>query len=243
LPKKEVSVLEERNEPIGLYHFFAENAPLQEVIKKTYLPTLDIIPETHDLVILDKWINQQQKREFIYQHRLIPLLKQYEVIVSIIAQRVSEYRKKVVQSAKEYAPLSTAKYAAKYAGSSALYSLLKDSRQVNFDTDILDIYGLSAENYMNTRDKQANIPGSDAVGASGGLQSDKLQTTHKRHSYTTKKKPVGDGAAAAGTGAAGAGSIFPPLSFSNTEILYRLICIDNARLYMNTLSIINEDLN
>jgi chromosome partitioning protein len=33
------------------------------------------------LVILDKWINQQQKREFIYQHRLIPLLKQYEVIV------------------------------------------------------------------------------------------------------------------------------------------------------------------
>jgi hypothetical protein len=170
-------------------------------------------------------------------------LKQYEVIVSIIAQRVSEYRKKVVQSAKEYAPLSTAKYAAKYAGSSALYSLLKDSRQVNFDTDILDIYGLSAENYMNTRDKQANIPGSDAVGASGGLQSDKLQTTHTRHSYTTKKKPTGAAGAGAGAaGAADAGSIFPPLSFSNTEILYRLICIDNARLYMNTLSIINEDL-
>jgi hypothetical protein len=166
-------------------------------------------------------------------------LKQYEVIVSIIAQRVSEYRKKVVQSAKEYAQLSTAKYAAKYAGSSALYSLLKDSRQVNFDTDILDIYGLSAENYMNTRDKQANIPGSDAVGASGGLQSDKLQTIHKRHSYTTKKKPV---AAAGAAGAADAGSIFPPVSFSNTEILYRLICIDNARLYINTLSIINEDL-
>lgn len=163
-------------------------------------------------------------------------LKQYEVIVSIISQRVSEYRKKVVQSAKEYAPLSTAKYAAKYAGSSALYSLLRDSRQVNFDTDILDIYGLSAENYMNTRDKQANIPGSDAVGATGGLQSDKLQTTHKRHSYITKKKPV------TGAGSLEAGSIFPPVSFSNTEILYRLICIDNARLYMNTLSIINEDL-
>lgn len=81
LPKKEVSNLEDRNEPIGLYHFFAENAQLQEIIRKTHLPTLDIIPETHDLVVLDKWINQQQKREFVYQNRLIPLLKQYEVII------------------------------------------------------------------------------------------------------------------------------------------------------------------
>ena len=173
-------------------------------------------------------------------------LKQYEVIVSMISQRVSEYRKKVVQSAKEYAQLSTAKYAAKYAGSSALYNLLKDSRQVNFDTDILDIYGLSAENYMNVRDKQANIPGGDAVGARGGLssglESDKLQTTHKRREYTTKKKSVAGSVPGAGAGSLDAGSIFPPVSFTNQEILYRLICVDNARLYMNTLSIINEDL-
>ena len=179
-------------------------------------------------------------------------LKQYEVIVSMISQRVSEYRKKVVQSAKEYAQLSTAKYAAKYAGSSALYNLLKDSRQVNFDTDILDIYGLSAENYMNVRDKQANIPGGDAVGARGagtpsrelssGLESDKLQTTHKRREYIPKKKSVAGAGTSAGLGSLDAGSIFPPVSFTNQEILYRLICIDNARLYMNTLSIINEDL-
>ena len=169
-------------------------------------------------------------------------LKQYELIVSMIAQHVSEYRKKVVQSAKEYAHLSTAKYAAKYAGSSALYSLLKDSRQVNFDTDILDIYGLSAENYMNVRDKQANIPGSDAVGARGGPESDELQTTHKRHVYTPKKKQVSSSGTGAGAGSLDTGSIFPPVSFTNQEILYRLICIDNARLYMNTLSIINQDL-
>ena len=81
LPKKEVENLDERNEPIGLYHFFAENAPIEEVIQNTYLPTLDIIPETHDLVILDKWINQQQKREYIYRERLIPRLKDYEVII------------------------------------------------------------------------------------------------------------------------------------------------------------------
>jgi hypothetical protein len=114
-------------------------------------------------------------------------LSQYEVVVSFISQRVSEYRKKIVNSAKEYAPLSTAKYAAKYAGSSALYNLLKDSRQVNFDTDILDIYGMSPENYMNVRDKQANIPGGDALGARGssaamgGLESDKLETINVAH--------------------------------------------------------------
>jgi hypothetical protein len=174
-------------------------------------------------------------------------LSQYEVVVSFISQRVSEYRKKIVNAAKEYAPLSTAKYAAKYAGSSALYNLLKDSRQVNFDTDILDIYGMSPENYMNVRDKQANIPGGDAVGARGssvamgGLESDKLETTHKRRTYTPKKKS-GVGAGAGSVGSLDAGSIFPPISFSNEEILYRLICVDNARLYMNTLSIINEDL-
>ena len=174
-------------------------------------------------------------------------LNQYEVVVSFISQRVSEYRKKIVNTAKEYAPLSTAKYAAKYAGSSALYNLLKDSRQVNFDTDILDIYGMSPENYMNVRDKQANIPGGDAVGARGssvamgGLESDKLETTHKRRTYTAKKKS-GVGAGAGSVGSMDAGSIFPPISFSNEEILYRLICVDNARLYMNTLSIINEDL-
>ena len=177
-------------------------------------------------------------------------LKQYEVIISVIAQRVSEYRKKVVQSAKEYAALSTAKYAAKYAGSSALYNLLKDSKQINFDTDILDIYGLSSENYMNIRDKQTNIPGGDAVGARGagaasatsdrlsiGLEGDKLESTHKRHSHLKKKSVIG-----ASTSSQDAGSIFPPISFTNQEILYRLICIDNARLYMNTLSVINEDL-
>lgn len=173
-------------------------------------------------------------------------LSQYEVVVSFISHRISEYKKKIIQSAREYAPLSTAKYAARYAGSSALYNLLKDSRQVNFDTDILDIYGMSSENYMNVRDKQANIPGGDAVGARGstaamgGLESDKLDTTHKRRSYSPKKKPsVGVGSS---TGALDASSIFPPISFTNQEILYRLICVDNARLYMNTLSIINEDL-
>lgn len=84
--------------------------------------------------------------------------KQYNLIVSIIEQHVLDYRKKIVQSAKEYAALSTAKYAARYAGVSAVYNLLKDSKQMNFDTDILELYGLSPENYMNIGDKQVNVP-------------------------------------------------------------------------------------
>lgn len=181
--------------------------------------------------------------------------KQYNLIVSTIEQHVLEYRKKIVQSAKEYAALSTAKYAARYAGVTALYSLLKDSKQMNFDTDILELYGLSPENYMNVGEKQVNVPGGDALGARGsagvggvggtGLESDKLQTTHTRHMPSPslmKKKSSAAGAAGAGAGASATGSIFPPITFTNQEILYRLICMDNARLYMNTLSIINEDL-
>jgi hypothetical protein len=180
-------------------------------------------------------------------------VKQYELIVSIIEQRVLEYRKKVVQSAKEFASLSTAKYAAKYAGSSALYNILKDSRQVNFDTDILEIYGLSPENYMNVGEKQANIPGESALGARGAsasalggveMESDMLQTSLVRHKplFKKKKSSTMELEKGAGAGASASESIFPPISFTNQEILYRLICVDNARLYMNTLAVINQDL-
>ena len=176
-------------------------------------------------------------------------VKQYELIVSVVEQRILEYRKKIVQSAKEFASLSTAKYAAKYAGSSALYNILKDSRQVNFDTDVLEIYGLYPENYMNVGEKQANLPGESALGsrsasasaaASGGvkMESDILQTSLVRHKPLLKNKK----SSAVELGKGSSDSIFPPISFTNQEILYRLICVDNARLYMNTLAIINEDL-
>lgn len=81
LPKKEVSRLDDAEKRLGLYHFFVENAEIKEIIYKTSLPTLDIIPETHDLVVLDKWLAQQKRREYVYNDRLIPLLKDYEVII------------------------------------------------------------------------------------------------------------------------------------------------------------------
>ena len=81
LPKQEPSKLDEDEKRLGLYHFFVENAPLKKVIQKTSLPTLDIIPETHDLVVLDKWLAQQNRREYTYFDRLLPLLQEYDVII------------------------------------------------------------------------------------------------------------------------------------------------------------------
>jgi chromosome partitioning protein len=81
LPKSQVMTLEQNHRSLGLYQFLAENAPINDIIQKTSLPTLDIIPETHDLVVLDKWLNQQKRREYIFKDRLLPLLSEYEVII------------------------------------------------------------------------------------------------------------------------------------------------------------------
>lgn len=81
LPRAEIFNIEETSQTLGLFHVIAEKADIREVIRKTSLPTLDIIPETHDLVVLNKWINNKQRREYIFDSLLIPQLKDYEVII------------------------------------------------------------------------------------------------------------------------------------------------------------------
>ena len=82
LPKMlETVKLDKLQQPLGLYQFFAENAPIEDVIVKTSLPTLDIIPETHDLVVFDKWLNQQKRREYIFHDKLLPKIANYDVII------------------------------------------------------------------------------------------------------------------------------------------------------------------
>lgn len=80
-PQKDIIKLNNRPVTLGLFHFLAEKASLNEIIKHTPLPTLDIIPETHDLVALDKWLNQQKRREYVFRDKLIPLLQEYDVII------------------------------------------------------------------------------------------------------------------------------------------------------------------
>jgi len=45
------------------------------------LPTLDIIPETHELVLLEKMLSKENRREYIFKDKLIPKLKNYDVII------------------------------------------------------------------------------------------------------------------------------------------------------------------
>lgn len=66
---------------LGLYDFFCNNVPLNEIIKKTSLPTLDVIPETHSLSALEKWLSLQTRREDVFSTLLIPNLEEYELII------------------------------------------------------------------------------------------------------------------------------------------------------------------
>lgn len=67
--------------PAGLYHFIHDKADISDIIKKTNIPTLDIIPETHDLVLLDKILNTLTAREEVFKRDLLPGLKDYDVII------------------------------------------------------------------------------------------------------------------------------------------------------------------
>jgi len=80
-PPKEALTLDETTNRLGLYHFLVEGASILEVIEKTELPTLDIIPETHDLAVLDRWLSRQQRREYIYSDKLMPELSEYDVVI------------------------------------------------------------------------------------------------------------------------------------------------------------------
>ena len=258
--------------------------------------------------------------------------RQYSVFASMIEQKVLEYKKTLVQTAREYAGISAAKYAAKYAASSSLYNLLKDSRQVDFETDILSVYGLAPENYKNADNRQQNIASRSAgavagggVGAGAGAASASLgpppsKTEFEYDISSFAKTPIERAIAMSAkkveaknggtidpedfddviavynelkksypddfaevirmrddkslvqseviypvmvamvkaneeyrhmkrqlerreiSAAKSISSIFPDVSFTNSEIMYRLICLDNARLYMNTMAVINEDL-
>lgn len=81
IPQKELNRLDDFEQGKGLYHYFVEGASLNEIIHNTSLPTLDFIPETHELVKLNKWMSYEKRREYIFSDKLIPYLSQYEVII------------------------------------------------------------------------------------------------------------------------------------------------------------------
>jgi chromosome partitioning protein len=81
LPHREILRLDDLENQEGLYHLFAEKKDIKSIIKPTSLPTLDIIPETHELVLLDKWLSQEKRREYVFKDRLLPQLSEYDVVI------------------------------------------------------------------------------------------------------------------------------------------------------------------
>jgi chromosome partitioning protein len=85
LPLKQFESLEEsvnsQEQRLGLYHLLFEKAPINDVIKTTSLPTLDIIPETPDLNMLEKKLRLEARREYLFKDKLIPCLDDYKVII------------------------------------------------------------------------------------------------------------------------------------------------------------------
>ncbi len=82
LPHREyVTLRDTEEEELGLWHYFCHKVSLEEIIQKTSLPTLDIIPETHKLVALDKSMNQRTRKEYSFTKELIPKLSEYDVIL------------------------------------------------------------------------------------------------------------------------------------------------------------------
>ncbi len=80
-PQQELARLDDFQQCKGLFHYLTENASLEDIIRSTSLPTLDYIPETHDLVKLNKWMAYEKRREYIFLDKLIPHLSKYDVII------------------------------------------------------------------------------------------------------------------------------------------------------------------
>src|SRR3990167_3865426 len=71
-------------EAIGIYHILAEGFPLERAIQGTDLETLQFIPETIELSVLDIWLKNQASNENIFKEKLIsPLLSsgKYDLIL------------------------------------------------------------------------------------------------------------------------------------------------------------------
>jgi len=81
LPHQEEEALIDLEVLPSLYHFFYENAPLKDIIKKTEIPTLDIIPETAELNSFGRKLLHERNREWLFKTKLIPNLSEYDVIL------------------------------------------------------------------------------------------------------------------------------------------------------------------
>lgn len=83
IPRKEVERLEDVTEETcaGLYHLFYEGFPLSRVIRKTAIPTLDLIPENPEINDLERRMRSEKRQEYIFADKFMSYLSKYEVVI------------------------------------------------------------------------------------------------------------------------------------------------------------------
>jgi len=65
----------------GLWEVSKGEVKIENVIKKTNLPTLDYIPESSNLNFLEQKIKDERRREFTLKRLIDPILKNYDLII------------------------------------------------------------------------------------------------------------------------------------------------------------------
>ena len=66
----------------GLYDYFSGHVGLEDLIQKTDLPTLDLIPETPELIALDQELLLRPRREYWLKEKVTrPLAQRYDLII------------------------------------------------------------------------------------------------------------------------------------------------------------------
>ena len=72
------------DETAGIYHVLADGLDLSRAVRCTDLGTLHYIPETIELSVLDIWLKNQKRKEYVFRERLVaPLLSSgnYDLIL------------------------------------------------------------------------------------------------------------------------------------------------------------------
>ncbi len=81
LGKKEITNLNDLEKRNGLYELIKGHASLEDVLCKTDIPTLSIIPENSNLALLDQEVTKSPRMVDVFRDNLLPLLNDYEVII------------------------------------------------------------------------------------------------------------------------------------------------------------------
>lgn len=65
----------------GLFHILYGDSKIEDVVCKTAIPTLDIIPETSDLIAVERSLRSENRREYVFRDLIEECFAEYDLIV------------------------------------------------------------------------------------------------------------------------------------------------------------------